>query len=509
VALHSPLPPTTSARWRGLALAAGIAAAALAAYLPVFRAGFVFDDHHLIEAGEAPIQGSLGEAWKSVEAPDYLPVTWTVLWFEWRLFGPSPLGYHALDLGFHIGVALLLWRLLFALGLPGSWLAGLLFAVHPVTVESAAWVSEHKNTVSGVLFMGAALSAVRSDQGGGRRASAAALGLHTLAVLAKASTVMLPVALLAVPLLRRRRLTRADLTRLGPLFAVSLAGGMVALWFQLHHAMAGMAVAPRGAAERLGGAGWAEAAYLLDAFLPVRLALLAAPWPLDASSPLFYVPLLALLVLAGGLVSRRAGLGWPVLLALGVHLALTLPVLGLVDIAWLAFAPVSNHLQYLALAGPVALVAAAIARLRRPMAAAGWVAGLAAALALGATTFGRAAAFENDLTLWTAAVRDAPASPVARYELALQLLAAGRSREAIQQLVEMAEVARQPHLRHRARALAALFSGRAAEATEEALRADEVLPDAGFDQAVVGELVRLGATGEAARLLRAGRAPRP
>jgi tetratricopeptide (TPR) repeat protein len=485
-------------------MALALAAAAGAAHLPALRAGFVFDDHHLIEAGEAPIQRSLADAWLSADAPDYLPVTWSVLWAEWRLFGPTPLGYHAITLALHLGAALLLWRVLRGLELPGAWLAGLLFAVHPVTVESAAWISEHKNTVSAVLFLGGALAWVRFDATGRRRAWAAALGLHLLAVLAKPSAVMLPVALLGVPLLRRRRISRGDLARLLPLFAVSLAGGLVAIWFQRNHAMAGMAVAPRSAAERLGGAGWAEASYLLDALLPVRLAFLAPPWPLDADTPLFFGPLLALGALAAALWRVRSGWGWPALLALGYHAALVSPVLGLIDIAWFAFAPVSNHLQYLALMGPVALVAAGIERLRQARPAAGAALAVALAVFLGVLAHGRAAAFESDATLWAAAVEDAPASPIARYQLAMQLLSAGRRDEALAQLERMARVARQAHLRHRARALAALFSGRLTEAADEALLARQALPDEAFDQAVVRQLLQAGAAQEAARLLEPG-----
>jgi hypothetical protein len=486
-----------------LATAGAIAAAALLAHAPALRGGFVFDDRPLLLDRDAPVQRPLSEVWLGADAPDWLPVTWTVLWIEYRLWGDDPRGYHAVNLALHVAAAVLLWRALRALGVPGAALAGVLFAIHPVTVESVAWISEHKNTVSALPFLGAALAWIRYDSGGRRRDAVAAAALLALAVLAKASTVMLPIALLAVPLLRRGRIERSDLVRLAPLLAIALAGGLVAVWFQRTHAMAGMALPSRDVAERIGGAGWALLTYPVDAFLPLRLAFLRPEWPVGPESPLFWAPLAALTMAAAAIWRFRTGWARPVLPALGWHTALVLPVLGLLDMAWLAFAPVSDHLQYLALAGPVALVAAGFDRLRRawPRAA------VAAAVALTAGAAGlsahRATAFESDATLWRAAVRDAPESAMAHYQLGLQLLREGRGADAVREFQAMEARERDPALRHRARALAALFSGRAGETVLEATRAGALRPDPDFDRQVARQLFGLGAPRAAAAVLEA------
>jgi MYXO-CTERM domain-containing protein len=492
-------------RIRLLATGAAIAAAAIAAHAPALPGGFVFDDHYLVLGGEAPIQGSLADAWLRTDAPDYLPVTWTVLWIAWRLWGADPLGYHLLGLLLHAATALLAWRALRGLALPGAGLAAALFAVHPVAVESVAWISELKNTVSGALFFGAALAWLRFDGSRDRRTLLAAAALLAAAVLAKPSAVVLPAALLAVPLLRRGRITRRDLLALAPLLAVALVGGLLAVWFQHRHAMEGMALRPRGPAERIGGAAWALGSYLLDAFAPVRLAFLPPEWPVGPSSAWFYAPLALLVAAAIALWRRRAAWGGPVGIALGYHLAVVLPVLGLVDMAWLAFAPVSNHLQYLALVGPAALAAAALDRLRRRHAGAAAALAAALLLALAGLAFRRALAFESDATLWRAAVRDAPGSAMARYQLAMQLLREGDQPGAVRELEAMASVARDPALRHRARCLFALFTQRYAQAAAEAVEAARLWPDPWFGGEVARQLLRAGREVEAAAVLQASK----
>ena len=503
-----------TARWRSWGLALALATVGAAAYLPALRGGFVFDDRPLLFSGDTPLDGPLWRVWLSGEMPDYLPLTWSTFWVEKRIFGEAPIGYHLVNVALHLAVALLLWRVLRALRVPGAWLAGLLFAVHPVTVESVAWISERKNTLSAVLFLGAVLAWVRSDD---RREEAAAakatprlldagwvlsLGLFVLALLAKGSVVALPLVLLAIATIRRGRVTGPDLARTAPFFALALAGGLETLWFQRAHAIGAAPGPARGLLERLGGAGWALLHYIETAFVPIRLAFLAPEWPVGPGSPWFLIPLALIAALFLALWALRRRGTRPALLALGYQALMLLPVLGLVDMAWLALAPVSNHLQYLALMGPVAVVANGLARVAvgrwRPVAVA---ASIALVACFGAETFRRAHSFESDLTLWQAAVRDAPGSAVARYQFAQYLRLAGRTAAAEAQIEAMARVAREPSLRHRARSLVALQQGRYADATAEALLAERIRPDPRFLLDMGRSLVGRGAPGEAIAVL--------
>lgn len=468
--------------------------AALAAYLPVFDAGFVFDDHVLIENNEF-FPGPLWKIWISTTSSDYWPLTWTSFWIEWRVWGNNAAGYHALNVLLHAGVALLLWQVLKALQVPGAWLAGLLFAVHPVTVDSVAWISERKNVLSGMLYLASILAWLRLDVQRPVRRSIIALLLFMLALLAKTSVVMLPLVLLGIALYRKRRLVRHDWLEMLPFFVLSVIFGVLTMWYQHHNAMAGWAPY-RGLGERIATTGWALLLYLQTAFVPVRLALVYPEWPVSAESPHFLLPLVFVVGFFPALWYYRLRYAWvrAALFALGYHALLLLPVLGLLDMAYFSISPAANHLQYLALMGPVALIAAGVTSIARRPATMTRVVAAGLVLFFGAMTYQRASAYENDFTLWTAAVRDAPRSIFARNQLSALLLDAGRVPEALEQLNAMARLARDPADQRRYRSQWFLYSGRIAEAIAEARaalaisRSQDVRDDAAFVLANAGQL---------------------
>jgi tetratricopeptide (TPR) repeat protein len=493
-----------------VAVACLIGLAVAACYAPALSAGFVFDDHMLIESGPT-LRGPLWKIWFSPELPDYWPLTWTSLWLESRAWGDLAWGYHVVNVALHAGASILVWRVLRALRVPGAWLAGLLFGIHPVGVESAAWISERKNTLSGVLALGAVLAYVRFDERRAKRDHAVALALFLLALLAKTSIVMLPFVLLGIAFARRGGVRRNDLIDTVPFFGLAVAAGLVTLWFQRTRAMAEQLLPQRGPLERLGGAAWALASYLEKALLPVRVGIVYAGWPVPPSSPLFYLPLLG--VAAGAWLlwrSRRTRWGWGISLTLAYHALMVLPVLGLIDIAYFAVGPVANHLQYLALIGPVALVAYATALCQsRSRLAVRAVAALAVVL-VATATFRRAQAYESDLTLWRAAARDAPDSLFALWVYTDLLASQGERQAALVELSRAAEEARDPAMRHRARSLWFIHTGGFDDAMRQAAAADELHPDAEFDLELAQILTRAGQPSHALSLLTSlvARAPR-
>lgn len=482
---------------QALAAALGIAAVGTVAYLPVLSNGFVYDDHGLVL--ERAARSSLAAIWSGAAYPDYWPLTWSVLWAAWRVWGAWAPGYHLLNLALHLASAVLLWRALRAIHVPGAWIAGLLFAIHPVTVESAAWVSELKNTLSAPLYLGAFLAWRRADaeeRSGPLLASAA---LFAAALLAKTSTVMLPVVLLGACLYLRGRVAWRDLAQAAPHLALAAVAGMLTIWFQHQRSITEEWLPARGAAERIAGAGWAFLTYLRTAFVPVRLGFVHADFPRDPAV-LAWAGAAGSAALLALLWAFRSSWGRPALYAVGYQLLLVLPVLGLVDIAYLRVGPASNHLQYLALMGPVALGGAGLAWLISRWQRIGKAAAAVLSAALAAATWTRAASFRDDVSLWTAAVAAAPRSFLARWELARALALRDRYAEAEATLREAA-AALDPAGRHRARSLLALGAGRYPEVVSEAWRAEDLRPEPAFLLYVGRQLIDAGAPREAVGVL--------
>ena len=169
-------------------------------YIPIWPAGFSWDDNLVITSNPAII-GPLGlrEIW-TTSAADICPLTLTTFWFEHALWGLNPLPYHLVNIVLHGLNAILLWRVLRAFAAPGAWLGAALWALHPVQVESAAWIAEMKNTESALFYLLAILFFARnlrqSDAPFWNRNFGLSLLFAALAMAAKSSTVVLPFVFL-------------------------------------------------------------------------------------------------------------------------------------------------------------------------------------------------------------------------------------------------------------------------------------------------------------------------
>lgn len=407
----------------------------MAVYRPVLRGGFVWDDLLLVEQNPL-VKGQFtpGNIWFQTD----FPLSTLCFWVQWKLWGNASAGYHAVNLCLHALNAVLIARILGRLRIPGAWLAALLFAAHPMSVASAAWISELKNTLSVFLTLLSLEWFLRSDglRPGWKRGVVygVSLSCFALALLAKTSVVMLPIVLLACGWWQRGRLTSMDGLRTAPFFLLSLGFGLMTIWFQAHQTMRSPLAVTEPFPGRLAAAGWAVWFYLGKALLPVNLCAIYPRWDLPDATVSAFLPLAALLGLF--LVCARVG-GWgrATLLGLGFFVVNLVPVLGLFDMYYLAISRVSDHFVYLALAGVLSLFAAglhtAMSRWLPPKRAhaAFLLAGGLVVAGLAALSLARARVYATDEALWRDTLAKNPKAWIAHNNLGC-ILAEQRNLEA-------------------------------------------------------------------------------
>ena len=384
------------------------------AYIPALRGRFIWDDDELVVDNnliKAP--DGLYRFWCTTQPPDYWPLTSTTWWMEWRLWGKNPLGYHVVNVILHALSAVLWWRALARLKIPAAWVAAAVFAVHPVNVESVAWIAERKNTLSMLFYVLTLLGYLRFEDTGRRRWYWLAVWTFALALLSKTSVVPLPVALLLCAWWRRRKVDRTDLRRLLPFFVLSVATGFVTVWFQSRNGMA-QEILHRSLAMRVAGAGWACWFYLWKALVPIHLMTIYPQWRVDMSSPLTYLPGLIVLGCLGIFWRCRQGWGRPLLFASGYFLAMLFPVLGFINMSFLALSPVGDRFLYFSLIGVIAPICAAGAQMCRARQGAFrgtiQIAAAVVVILLASLTWRQNHIYQDPETLWSVALERNPKS---------------------------------------------------------------------------------------------------
>jgi Flp pilus assembly protein TadD len=439
----APSDPPGSRRTGGLFLlqCMAIFLVGFLAVSPSLDGGWLWDDDQQISANlNLRDLDGLRRIWTEPSESDYYPVKSLIAWGLWQLWGPVPTGYRVFNLVCHLTGALLIWRLLGRLGLRWGWLGGLLFAAHPLTVESVAWISQIKNTVSLPFLLLAMLGYIDYDE---RRRSGRLVGavlFFLAAMLSKSSVVMFPAVALLYCWWKRGTLDRRDILSVLPFAGISLIFGCVTIWFQNTRAIGEYPIPDLGWVARLAGAGVNAWFYLVQFFLPVGLSPIYPHWKIDppAAWQLLTVPAFA--ILFRWFWTRRAGWGRHAVLGLGFFLLNLLPVLGLQPMAFMAFSWVSDHFVYLPMIGLIGLVVAgaeaAYRRLRNPWKNAEITLLGAVVVILTTLSHAHAAVFRNAEALWTRAVERYPESAPALNSLGAAQLEQERVFEALANIGE-------------------------------------------------------------------------
>ena len=419
-------------------IAATLGLLLVVSYLPAMLwGGFVWDDNAYIKVDPVRDVAGLWQIWFSPSAlkveGHYWPITYTTFWLEHKLWGFAPTGYHIVNVLLHLANTLLLWHLLLRLTVPSAWLVAAVFAVHPLHVESVAWVIERKDVLSGLFYLTAALTWMRFVEQPNPRSYVWSLVLYAAGLLSKSIVVTLPVALLIWHWWKQGRVTSTELLRLAPFGVVGLVivlGDLSFYWSE------GAVSLGYSLTERLLIATHALWFYVGKLLWPSGLAIIYPLWDIHVADLLawgYLIATVALVVLLWGFRSRF-GRG-P--LAGTLFFAVTLsPVLGFVDHGYMEFAFVADRYQYLAGIGVVAVVigGAAYGVRHLPSLWQKGALGVAAVtlVVLGILTWQQASIYRDDETFYRHIIALNPQARHTHFNLGEVLYNQGRHEEALE-----------------------------------------------------------------------------
>jgi protein O-mannosyl-transferase len=405
----------------------------LAAYYPAWHGGMLWDDDAHVTKPELQPAAGLWRIWFDVGATaQYYPVVHSAFWVLHSVFGDDLFGYHLVNILLHATSAFLFAVILTRLAVPGAMVAAFIFALHPVHVESVAWVTELKNTLSGVLFLTAVLSYLKFDAERRRGACAAAFALFVLALLSKSVTAVLPGVLLVVFWWKRGTLRwREDARPLVPFMAVGVVSGLATAWIERVQIGAEGAPYQLTIVERGLIAGRAIWFYLGKLLWPSDLVFSYPRWPVSQAVWWQYLPPLGVVALAAAAWAWRRRSRAPLAILL-LFVGMLFPALGFFNVYPFRYSFVADHFQYLAslaiippLAAAIAFASAKLPMDRRQATA---IAILAVAAPAAALTWRQCHQYTDAETLYNAILERNPSSWMARSNLGRSiLLRAGES----------------------------------------------------------------------------------
>jgi protein O-mannosyl-transferase len=377
---------SAGSRQAGLVLgAAAIVLGTIIAYLPAMRGDFIWDDDYYVTnnvllrtwAGLPRIWTDILPSPRDYPLPQYYPLTHTSFWIEYQLWGMNPTGYHLTNVLLHAASALLIWLILKKLAVPGAWVAAAIFAVHPINVESVAWIAERKNVLSGFFFFSSLyvylrysglipgphkpheyLALPREPE----RVYGLALVLFICALLSKTVTFSLPAVVLLLMWWKRGRIGWKEVLPLIPFFVLGIAAGLLTSWMEQHRVMAVGPDWDHGPLARVLIAGRALWFYVQKLIVPYPLIFNYPRWEIDPGSLLQWLfPIAAVAVIVALVVLRRR-LGRGPLTAVLYYAGTLFPALGFVNVFPHRYSFVADHFVYLSSIGLIALAVAGVTR---------------------------------------------------------------------------------------------------------------------------------------------------
>ncbi len=470
----------------------------LLAYLPAAtRCGWIWDDDYYVTRN-ANLRDARGPVniWTKIGlanggTPQYYPVTHTTFWLEYHLWELHPSGYHVINILLHAASAVMLWIVLKKLDVCGAWLAAAVWSLHPVNVESIAWVTERKNVLSGFFYFAAMLAYLRwQARADEKRWYALALACFVCALLSKSVAASLPAVILLIVWWKRGAVRWRDLAPLLPMFVLGAAMGWLTGHVERHYVGAQGPEFDFSIAQRVLIAGRAVWFYACKLIWPAKLSFIYTRWNVDARDPLQWLFPLALVATIAGVVAsfrhNRRGIVVAILFFCGT----LLPALGFVNVLPMRYSFVADHFQYIAGIGLIVLIVSLLITLLPPKGR--WIVRVVLPLTLAILTWRRQAAFAGLESLWADTVAKNPTGWMPRLNYAKVLMGEHRLAVAADQLDAAAKL--KPDSAEIASVRASLFvqQGQTRRAIDEFDRAIELEPRFAEPHVHLGELLRRG-----------------
>jgi tetratricopeptide (TPR) repeat protein len=487
--------------WAGLLIAM-----TLLAYIPAMQGGFIWDDNYYVTNNPTlKTLDGLRKIWVELGAtPQYYPLVFTSFWVQYQFWGLQPFAYHFVNVLLHALNAVLLWRILFRLRVPGAWLGAAIFALHPVHLESVAWITERKNVLSGLFYLSSLLIYLRFSLFDNRILSVSPLpgrnsflrgispsriglyllatGLFICALLSKSVTCSMPAVVFLLLWWKRDEINWGDIQPLIPLFLLGILLAMNTVWMEKYHVGARGEEWSFSILERFLVAGRAFWFYAGKIVWPQTFSFIYPRWQIDSAVWWQYLFPLAAVTGLSLLWFLRRRIGKGPLTGMLIFGGTLLPALGFIDFYPMRFSFVADHFQYLASIGLIALCTAFIATafLQAGPLINRFGSGLCVAVLaiFGLTVWQDGHKYKDQETLWQDTLVKNPQCWMAHNNIGLVLEEQGRPQEAIRHYFAALRIRPDYEEAHYNLGIALEKQGRVAQAVahySEALRINPLL----------------------------------
>ncbi|GEM_PF-307767 len=391
-------------------------------YSPALQGGFVFDDiGHLRDDRRIRTFAGLIKIWLYPQQDyqhQWYPLTSTTFWLMHRLWGFHTLGFHLVNVCFHACNALLLWRLLKQLNVPGSYWAAMIFAVHPVNVQSVAWIIELKNVQSCFFYLLSAVTFVHFILHRGKVNwgwYVLSILLFACALLSKAATSSLPLGLLLILIWKRREHIWRDLLLLIPFIVMGTFFAGYVKHLEENFSGEGVELGLH-AMDRFALFGQTLWFYATQLVLPIDIQFIYPKWTVDGTQIMQWLPNIGLVLVVMLFVKLRKK--WNVGPLVGLlYFFLAIGPLAFVSVAYMRFSYVANHWVYWASLSFLTLMATAVYQMftSRKLQLAVM---LIIVLVFGARSWFHASIYKNQTIVWRHVLQACPTLAIAHLNLA-------------------------------------------------------------------------------------------